>query len=172
VAPTNPDDQAAWIWIGGAKNVNANSGAFASYIRNYTAEQYLLRTGQNIPGGVGTDPDGLIQAASDKIAQRFVASLFGKLDDPNGNPEAVIDGEFTSLTLPDLDTIGRIDAGAAASGIFASTSPDGMKNYSPWAGTLLFTRLNDPSFFQNWVLTKDANTFKKETGTYDLATIA
>ncbi len=32
-------DEAVYVWIAGAKNVNANSGQFASYIRGYTAMQ-------------------------------------------------------------------------------------------------------------------------------------
>jgi hypothetical protein len=165
VNPSVGVDPAVWIWIAGAKNVNGNHGAFASYIRDYTAEQYTLRTGQPIP-------DGLVQSTSNLIAQRFIADLFGALDGPTASPPLSIAGSFASLTLPTLDQVGGIDAAAAAAGIFNNTTASGAPNYSPWAGTLLFTRLNDPVFFRDWVLTIKSNSNKQEDGTYDLASIA
>ena len=129
-------DPAVWLWVAGARKVNANSGAFAGYIRNYTAEQYQLRTGTAIPGNS-------IQLASDSIAQRFIADMFGKLgSDPSANPAPLIFGSFDSLIVPDLNRIGSIDAAGAAAQIFIDTTKDRSANYSPWAGTLLFTRLN------------------------------
>jgi hypothetical protein len=162
VNPSSGVDAAVWIWIAGAQKVNANSGPFAQYIRDYTEEQYLLRTGTQIGA---TD----IQDASNIIAQRFIANMFGQLNDPNdpnASPPDQLLGTFSSLTEPNLQTIGQIDAGAAAARIFKPTTADDMPNSTPWAGTLLFTQLNDPSFFQDWVLTTQKNDFKKEAGTY------
>jgi hypothetical protein len=46
-------DDAVYVWAKGAKKVNDGTGAFAKLIRDYTEEQYKLRTG---------DP-GLLDAA-------------------------------------------------------------------------------------------------------------
>jgi Ca2+-binding RTX toxin-like protein len=157
-SPAAGVDAGVWAWVGGAINVNTNSGAFAQYIRDYTAEQYSLRTGSTL------DPTR-IQTASNDIARRFIADMFGELSDPQADP-GFLENVYSSLTLPDLRRIGLIDAGAAAAEVFPG------KNYSPWAGTVLFTQLGEESFFKDWVLTTDVNDKKKEPGTYDLATIA
>jgi hypothetical protein len=149
--PSPGVDPAVWLWISGARNVNSDSGAFADYIREYTAEQYLLRTGQSVPGGTTTNPSALIQVTSNIISKRFIADLFGELAGPEATPPDQIIGSFTSLTLPDLNRVGAIDAGAAASTIFNGTTADGSNNYSPWAGTVLFTQLGENSFFKDWV---------------------
>jgi hypothetical protein len=39
-SPAAGVDAGVWAWVGGAINVNTNSGAFAQYIRDYTAEQW------------------------------------------------------------------------------------------------------------------------------------
>lgn len=170
--PSPGVDPAVWLWISGARNVNSDNGAFANYIRDYTAEQYLLRTGQSVPGGTTTSPSALIQVTSNIISKRFIADLFGLLPGPEATPPDQITGSFTSLTLPDLNRVGAIDAGAAASTIFNGTTADGSNNYSPWAGTVLFTQLGENSFFKDWVLTTGTNDHKQELGTYDLATVA
>jgi len=157
-SPAAGVDAGVWAWVGGAINVNTNSGAFAQYIRDYTAEQYRLRTGSTL------DPTR-IQTASNDIARRFIADMFGELSDPRDDP-GFLENVYSSLTLPDLKRIGLIDAGAAAADVFPGT------NYSPWAGTVLFTQLGEGSFFKDWVLTTDVNGNKTEPGTYDLATIA
>jgi len=165
--PASGVDPAVWTWIAGAVNVNGNSGAFASYIRDYTAEQYLVRTGIALDTGT----TGPIQVASDKICQRFILDLFGQLSDPNQQnlPATIPDGTYDSLMLPDLREIGAIDAGAAASEIFELPTND----YSPWAGTVLFAQIGEDSFFKDWILTTDkVSGFKIEPGTYDLATVA
>src|SRR5882724_3526350 len=157
-APADGVDPAVWAWVEGAINVNTNSGAFAQYIRDYTAEQYQLRTGSTLD-------QTRLQVASNDIARRFIADMFGELSGPLADP-GFLENTYTQLTLPDLNRIGAIDAGAAAAEVFPGT------NYSPWAGTVLFTQLGDDSFFKNWVLTTDVNDNKIEPGTYDLATIA
>src|SRR5258708_26110769 len=70
VNPSAGVDPAVWIWVAGAQKVNSNTGPFAQYIRNYTAEQYLLRTGTQI------GPND-IQEASTSIAKRLSAAIFG-----------------------------------------------------------------------------------------------
>src|SRR5437868_6445997 len=44
-APKVGVDPAVWEWINGARKINSNTGAFASYVRDYTARQFELRTG-------------------------------------------------------------------------------------------------------------------------------
>ncbi len=135
-------DEAVAIWVTGAEQVNADQGPFAEYIRQYTALQYSIRNPSAPPL-----PDGQIQAASNTIADRFVGDI------------------LNTHLLPDLDQTGRIDAAPAAALIFGG-------NFSPWAGTVLFTNLGDGTFFNDWVLQLGINDHKQEPGTYDLATIA
>jgi hypothetical protein len=51
------------VWITGARKVNADTGAFAAYIRDYTERQHTLPTGQALDA---SDPNA-IQRASDKF---------------------------------------------------------------------------------------------------------
>lgn len=177
-------DPAVLIWIAGAKNVNTNNGAFAQYIRQYTANQYQYRTGNTLS-------DATLQKASDTIAARFSYQLLF-----NSVPPEVVgfDSFFDSstggaarpldLTVPNLHSVGAIDASAAASKIFLpngngdpSPTSTGKANSSPWAGTVLFTQLGDSSFLENWMLQPDGNHsweggVKIEPGAYDLISAA
>ena len=138
-------DHASWIFLGGAFKVNASTGAFAAYIRDYTADQIKLRLGaaassHNIPVD--------IQKASDGIAREIA--------------EEILEG---GGLLPKLHTLGQKDAAGVAATLFDNAS-------SPWAGTVLFTDLGDGGFFKDWVLTNGINSGKLEAGTYDLVSIA
>ena len=126
---------AEWLWVRGAQLVNSNSGPLANFIREYTKEQYEIRTG-------GTLTDGRVQDASDEVARNFFNDVLGKRSD---NP-----GVFG---LRDIGTIGRADAAGAASVIFSSygrsDTYDG--DVTPWAGTVLFVFLGVDEFVTNWV---------------------
>ena len=61
LVPKTGVDPAVWTWVNGAIGVNSNSGGFAGYIRQYTAEQYQLRS-----GSARSSDD--IQGASNDIA--------------------------------------------------------------------------------------------------------
>ena len=154
-SPVDGVDEAVWLWVKGGAAVNANSGAFASYIRNYTARQYQLRTGNVLDNGqpAGTDT---IQTASDAIIQNFLGTLI----------------ETNNWEIPTLHIVGLDDAAAAASGVFKIATTSGQANSSPWAGTVLFTDLGDDSFFKDWILTNSTSGFKQEPGTYDLVSAA
>ncbi len=137
-------DEAVWIWVNGAKNVNSSNGSFATYIREYTKDQYYYRTGNVLV-------DQQIQRASNNVAANFISQLlYGK---PTGNDPNNFARDFAkpaiSGLLPDLHTIGGLDAGGAASQVFnLDASSTGERNYSPWAGTVLFTNLGDGSFYR------------------------
>lgn len=74
-----------WQWFQGAEQVNRGTGPFSDYIREYTAEQYRIRT--------GTEPaSGFLQHASDEIAK------------------LVIDDILSDGVLPSLAQIGSADA--------------------------------------------------------------
>jgi hypothetical protein len=76
-APISPDIEATWVWITGAQLVNADSGVFANFIRNYTASEYFIRTGETINAAFpGADE---IQVASNEVATNFSTSFFMKL---------------------------------------------------------------------------------------------
>jgi hypothetical protein len=143
--PNDGVDEAVAIWINGAIHVNANDSFFGTYIRNYTKEQYKLRSGLVLT-------DQQTQRVSNDIAKSFVADVL----DHHG-------------TIPTLQAIAKYDAGAAASDIFeGAASSTGAKNYSPWAGTVLFTNLGDGEYFSDWIANSGTSTFKVESGTYDL----
>lgn len=164
--PIEGVDIAVYTWIKGAYGVNSNQGAFAHYIRDQTKLQYELRTGH-----VPDDWEARIQNASDNIAKNFAKTLFGV--DLSSDPNAPLpDAPPTSAKVPDIHEVGLIDAGAAASEVFTDASSTGAPNYSPWAGTTLFSYLGDTSFFTEWVATNDTSPFKVESGTYDLIAAA
>ncbi|MDP8874569.1 hemolysin, partial [Serratia marcescens] len=164
--PIQGVDIAVYTWIKGAYGVNSNQGAFAHYIRDQTKLQYELRTGH-----VPDDWETRIQNASDNIAKNFAKTLFGV--DLSSDPNAPLpDAPPTSAKVPDIHEVGLIDAGAAASEVFTDASSTGAPNYSPWAGTTLFSYLGDTSFFTEWVATNDTSPFKIESGTYDLIAAA
>lgn len=159
-------DASVWQWVAGARGVNSDDGEyFSDFIRDYTTRQYELRYGST---------DGLdIDEASNKIAKAFAEDILN-LDDDNPN---------LNHNLPEIDRVGRIDAGEIASGIFEINAVETGGNYSPWAGTILFPFLgqgynaSNPSdvgntFLSQWVLTTDINDNKKLGGTYDLISIA
>ncbi|MGH7460423.1 MAG: hypothetical protein ACREMA_05265, partial [Longimicrobiales bacterium] len=151
-------DPAVWAWIDGAVKVNAADGFFADFIRDYTAAQFELR-GLSSP----LSPEDLNQGASNNIALNLVIDILA-----NGN-------------LPGISGLGAIDAGAAASLVFAH---DGVQEYAPWAGTLLFPFLGYGNFYRDLLLNDgqvvatiphiddpgatDTYTVKYATGTYDL----
>jgi hypothetical protein len=165
--PNDDVDRAVLTWINGAAGVNADTGAFATYIRSYTSSQYQLRAGQPIP-------DGALQDASNQIASNFAWQfLFGKA--PEGDEFSRWAGPLPAFNAfaPDLHTIGGIDAAGAASRIFkGNATSTTFNNFSPWAGTVLFTNLGNASFFDSWILDMKSNVKKIESGTYDLVAAA
>ncbi|MGJ8514640.1 hypothetical protein [Carnimonas bestiolae] len=164
--PAEGVDIAVYTWISGAQGVNSNQGAFAHYIRDQTKLQYQLRTGET-----PDDWEERIQNASDKIAENFAKTLLGV--DLVNDPDAPLpSAPPTSAVVPSIHDVGLIDAGAAASEVFTDASSTGAPNYSPWAGTALFSYLGDTSFFNDWIANSDTNQFKVESGTYDLIAAA
>jgi len=146
-----------WSWIDGAAKVNAADGFYAAFIRDYTATQFHLR---GLPASV--TPEQLNQRASNNIALNLVKDIVSK------------------GTLPGIQGLGAIDAGAAASDVFSHA---GIQEYAPWAGTLLFPFLGDQKFYRDLLLNQDTVVatvpkidefgtttlqIKYATGTYDL----
>lgn len=177
-------------WINGAKGVNTREGAFAAYIRDYTANQYFYRSGSQLD-------EGLLNSASNSIASHFAYQfLFNSkppedvsLSDFFSDPESTTPAHLLDPTIPSIRTIGGIDAGGVASNIFKRNGADGSSptstgeaNFSPWAGTVLFTQLGVSDYFKNWMLQPDGNHVwgetqgaegvKVESGAYDLISAA
>lgn len=170
--PSHPGRPAAgvepgvYLWVGGAEKINANKGSFSYYTREFNRIQYELQKGAPAP-----DWQQRIQAASDSIAENFVKTLLGV--DLANHPDAPLpDSPPAEAAVPDIHTVGLIDAGAAASKIFTDSSSTGRSDYAPWVGTTLFTKLNDPSFFKDWVLTLGTSKYKQEPGAYELIATA
>ncbi|WP_437383493.1 hypothetical protein [Inquilinus limosus] len=155
-------DLPVYLWLEGAVKINRDDGAFAHYIRTFTARQYEIRNGSLPP-----DWETREQAISDKIIENFVKTLMGVdlLADPNAR---LSDVPPAAAVVPTIHQVGLVDGGAGAAMGFADASTTGLSNYSPWAGTSLFVKLGDPSFFEDCLLTLGRNQYKQETGTYDL----
>ncbi|TWO67781.1 tandem-95 repeat protein [Caenimonas sedimenti] len=147
-----------WAWIRGAEGVNAGVGFAAEFIRQYTSIQFDLR---DLPEREVT-VDQLGSLASNQIALNLLTDITA-----TGN-------------LPAISGLGAIDAGAAASGVFRHVTEE----YAPWAGTLLFPFLGEPSFYRDLLLEDEqvianipiigengatqSKLAKYATGTYDL----
>jgi hypothetical protein len=123
-------DPQTWLWLRGARFVNAGVGPFAALIRDYTIVQHRLR--------YGIDPsDERMDSASNAIAKNFLGQWLGF------PVEDLPESQFN--TQPDILQTGLYDAGPAAEKVFEG-DPAG------WAGTLLFGNLGDRSFWDNLVL--------------------
>lgn len=148
-----------YTWIAGARDVNAGSGVFSEYIRNYTAEQYRLRVGDIS----AKDLDAALNTASNEIGINLIQGMLNR-----------------GGLLPSIEGIGIIDGGAAASRLFTGEFfPDG--DFTGWSGALLFSFIGYDRFFNEWLLNpEDVNgrvlnsqsnanvTIKHQSGTYDL----
>jgi hypothetical protein len=157
-APVAGVDKNVWLWIGGARFINNNDGPFANLIREYTAIQYKLRYGDTLDF---TE----LNAASNNIGSNFIKEWI-----------PLNSADQASAVVPNISVTGNNDAGPVAATVF---NRDGGDNSSPWAGTVFFTMLGDPEFFQRWVLdalndpTKPAVAGQTvETGGYDLISVA
>jgi hypothetical protein len=154
-APATGVDKSVWLWVKGALGVNSNDGGyFSDYIRDWTAAEYQLQNGRAIPASGA----GSIQDASNDIAARFANDILNTFNDNPGHD------------LPSLSRTGVHDAGSVASKIFGN-------NYSPWAGTILFTYLGEGSYVRNGLLNVGTTTvngilYKAIPGTYDLVAAA
>ncbi len=108
-APVEGLEENVWIWIGGARDVNAGEGFFADFIREYTRAQHEQRYHQTL-----SEED--LNIASNAIARNFINDI--------------LEG-----TTPTIEELGLIDAAPVAGSIFNQVFP---ANYTPWSGTLLF----------------------------------
>ena len=133
-------EQPVWLWINGAKLVNANVGYSAYFIREYTRAQYEQRYGQTL-----TDRE--LNSASNTIAAAFVNDILGG-------------------STPTINALGIIDAAPIAGSIFNEVFD---ANYSAWAGTLLFPYLGIVSYYRDWIVNENTVPgFKPIDGSYDL----
>jgi hypothetical protein len=131
-------DPQTWLWLRGARFVNAGTGPFAALIRDYTIIQTRLRYG---PERTAT-PDEMNQA-SNEIARAFLGQWLGF--DEFGNDRGAEAG-----IQPTIKETGLFDAGPAASRVFNRESVDG--DPAGWAGTLLMGNLGEPAFWRDLVL--------------------
>lgn len=123
------------LWLRGATEANANRGAFSELIRIYTETQYKLR----YPGQV--IPDGLMQRASDKVAENLIQNLLGELED------SIVGG------VPDIGDIAEMDAIGVGQVLFGAAlghdeSDTAYSQNSAWSGSLLFSLLNSNQTFR------------------------
>ena len=112
------EDSNVIAWLNGAAGVNRGDTVASDFIRNYTAAQVAVRTGEVI----GSD---VLQNASNDIA------------------DAVFDEirfSGSGRTLPNINTIGENDVDATIARL-------GSGNPAIWSGNILFPGLGDSSFF-------------------------
>jgi len=152
-------DPAVYAWIAGAVDVNSGVGFYADYIREYTRVQYQQRGGSE-------DASVLNQQASNLIAFNLAEDVLRTKN---------------NRTLPGINGLGTIDAGAAAARVFeniAGANYGELGDYAGWAGTELFPFLSTEStFYQDLLLNDQAASstvdgsprdFKHEACLYDL----
>ena len=127
-------DPATRLWFEGAAQVNKGTGPFSDFIRSYTAEQKLLRTG--VPA---TAAD--LQNASNSIAKSVI--------------EGIID---SGGELPTLLDVGEHDVGETAKQIFGA---DGVSNdgRAGWSGCVLFPILGENHFFNDLLVSNTHDTY-------------
>ncbi|HRK56996.1 MAG TPA: calcium-binding protein, partial [Burkholderiaceae bacterium] len=119
-----PDSHATMLWLRGATEANAGRGAMAALIRAYTETQYQLRYGTALPGG-------LMQVASNAVAQNLIDDLLGR------NAPLWPAGQ-----VPDIARIAEADAVAVGTQLFGiAGDTSAPPTNSAWSGTLLFTML-------------------------------
>ncbi|QLF93821.1 hypothetical protein HW090_11675 [Pseudomonas sp. ABC1] len=120
-----------YTWMVGARDVNQGEGVFATYIHNYTANQYFLRFGERIG-------EGLVNGASNAIGITLVERILQNAG-----------------RLPSIEGIGAVDGGESVRMVFQHPEyyPEG--DYTGWAGTLLFPFLGYKRFFNEWLLDKE-----------------
>jgi Ca2+-binding RTX toxin-like protein len=88
-------NDSVYLWLNAAADVNQGVGEYSTFIREYTKQQYLLRTGNPIPD---------VQEQS------------------NGIAEAVINDVLTNGRLPDLESLGFSDAGGVVGSLYGNVS--------------------------------------------------
>lgn len=136
-ANDDPEVLASQIWLLGASQATAGEGIFSELIRASTVRQWELHFGPDEPM-----PEGLIQEASNKVADSVLRNI---LDDK---------------ILPSIDSIAENDAEEVGLTIF-EYRPDGTLyddtaylRDSAWSGCILFSVFNGSgiSSDQGWRL--------------------
>lgn len=89
-------DAGSWMWFRGAAKINEGVGPFSLFVREYTATQYNLRTGETI---------GDMQGVSNTIAENVISDIIQH----NG-------------AIPSLQQIGDFDAGAAVGSLYGQST--------------------------------------------------
>lgn len=109
--PIEGVDHNVWLWVRGARDINAGNGPFAELIREYTAIQHEIHYGQALE-------ETRLHVASNEIAEEFFKDV---LDERPGDNDGI----------PDINKTGIIDASPVAAKIFGG-------NFSPWVSSPLY----------------------------------
>ncbi len=127
-------DNSSWLWIGGARIINRDTGSASAFIREYTSKQHFFRYGTELT------PEQL-QQSSNAIDRAVLFDVLS-LDLENGNYKNTLNPNHT---LPDTLKIGRDDASQSAAAHFND-------DLAIWSGNLLFTVLGYDNFFYENIL--------------------
>ena len=142
--PKEGIDPQTWLWLRGARFINAGTGLMAALIRDYTIIQYRLRYGQPVT-------QEQMDEASNNIARRFLGQWLGYNVKNDDYVTKVDQG-----TQPDIEDAAQFDAGPAAAVVFNLDDPE-FGDAAGWAGTLLWGNLGDPKPWQDMVLSSLQN---------------
>lgn len=124
-----PATDSTLLWLRGATQVNAGHGSFAALIRTYTETQHELRYGTAIP-------EGMMQEASNAVAQALLADLLGDNDREDSS------NRWPKGKVPDIARISEADATAVSDVLFSITGDTAASPINAaWSGTLLFSLL-------------------------------
>ncbi len=114
------------LWLRGATEANAGRGSLSALIRSYSATQYQLRYGVQMP-------DGRMQEASDAVAENLLRDLLGEPQADDGWPVGQV---------PDIGRIADADATAVGRVLFNIQGDTAAPpSNSAWSGALLFSLL-------------------------------
>ena len=129
-------DASVVAWFGAAAQANRGVGGASDFIRDYTAAQIAIRTGQ--PASVTN-----IKAASDAINQAVWVDLT--------NNEELVGGQ-TFYALPSVLEIGRNDA-------LATMTALGFSTPSIWSGNLLYLGFGITEFYEQNIIGSADSTY-------------
>jgi len=151
---TKADLKNAKLWLDVAIGANAGAGMHSAFIRAFTKEQYLLRT-----GNILSEED--LQLSSSAVARNLANSLLGE-------KSSII----PAWTLPRIDQIASVDAEAIGETLYqpvVDENDTALTRNAGWSGTLGFNLLGGNPPFETWRLTSAGDPGSEFVGQHDQA---
>lgn len=152
VLPTNTPEK---LWFSAASLANGGKGIYSAFIRTYSKAQMELR-------GANNYSDSLMQDASNEVAKKAFADIFGLNSKTAKERQVGTDG---SVTAPTIHEIAAADAIGVGEILFKSIPNDSAyKNFqnAGWAGVPLFSGLQSDQTYRLFDEPEKSHTAKFE----------